>query len=55
MGNVTHYTCGRMCIGALEAATAGLTGIEAVCTANTIKDLWRWKHKNDAADLQKAI
>ena len=39
-----HYTAGKIeCIDALEAATAGLCGIEAVCTANAIKYLWRWK------------
>ena len=42
-----HYTAGRVeCIDALAAATTGLEGIEAVCTANAIKYLWRWKRKN---------
>lgn len=50
-----HYTSGKVeCIDALEAATANLTGIEAVCTANAIKYLWRWKLKNGLEDLQKA-
>lgn len=50
-----HYTVGGIeCIDALAAATVGLTGIEAVCTANAIKYLWRWKRKNGAEDLQKA-
>lgn len=50
-----HYTSGKIeCIDALEAATAGLTGIEAVCTANAIKYLWRWKQKGGAEDLRKA-
>lgn len=50
-----HYTAGKIeCIDALEAATTGLKGIEAVCTANAIKYLWRWKHKNGVQDLQKA-
>jgi len=49
-----HYTNGKVeCIDALEAATMGLHGIEAVCTANAIKYLWRWKHKNGLEDLQK--
>lgn len=49
-----HYTAGKVeCIDALEAATIGLQGIEAVCTANAIKYLWRWKHKNGVEDLQK--
>lgn len=51
-----HYTQGGIeCIDALKAATAGLTGIEAVCTANAIKYLWRWKHKNGIEDIDKAI
>lgn len=58
MDNVNHpqhYTQGGVeCIDALAAATAGLTGIEAVCTANAIKYLWRWKHKGGVEDLRKA-
>ena len=51
----SHYTQGGIeCIDALEAATTGLTGIEAVCTANAIKYLWRWKQKNGIQDLEKA-
>jgi hypothetical protein len=51
----SHYTAGRIeCIDALESATTGLQGIEAVCTANAIKYLWRWKHKNGVQDLKKA-
>lgn len=50
-----HYTAGKVeCIDALEAATIGLQGIEAVCTANAIKYLWRWKFKNGVEDLSKA-
>lgn len=50
-----HYTSGGIeCIDALEAATQGLEGIEAVCTANAIKYLWRWKLKNGTQDLEKA-
>lgn len=50
-----HYTAGGIeCIDALEAATSALAGIEAVCTANAIKYLWRWKMKNGIEDLQKA-
>ena len=52
----THYTSGGIeCIDALEAATQGLQGLEAVCTANAIKYLWRWKLKNGAQDLEKSI
>lgn len=50
-----HYTAGGIeCIEALAAATEGLNGIEAVCTANAIKYLWRWKLKNGIQDLEKA-
>ena len=52
----THYTGGKIeCIDALESAVTDLNGIEAVCTANAIKYLWRWKHKNGKQDLQKAV
>ena len=51
-----HYNAGGVeCIDALAAATVNLTGIEAVCTANAIKYLWRWKMKNGVEDLHKAI
>lgn len=51
----SHYTQGKVeCIEALESATAGLAGIEAVCTANAIKYLWRYKHKNGVQDVKKA-
>jgi len=52
----SHYTAGKVeCIDALEAATVGLQGIEAICTANAIKYLWRWKFKNGVEDLKKCI
>lgn len=51
-----HYTQGGMeCIEAIKAATVGLEGIEAVCTGNAIKYIWRWKQKNGTEDLKKAI
>ena len=51
----SHYNAGKIeCIEALESATAGLCGIEAICTANSIKYLWRWKLKNGVQDLEKA-
>jgi hypothetical protein len=50
-----HYTAGKIeCIEAIEAATTGLEGLEAVCTANVIKYVWRWKRKNGVQDLEKA-
>ena len=50
-----HYVGKVECIDALESATEGLQGIEAVCTANAIKYLWRWKKKNGTEDLKKSI
>lgn len=51
----SHYTAGGIeCIDALKAATEGLEGIQAVCTANAIKYLWRWRRENGAEDLKKA-
>lgn len=53
--NPDHYKQGSVeCIDALAAATVNLQGIEAVCTANAIKYLWRWKQKNGVEDLRKA-
>lgn len=50
-----HYTAGKVeCIDAIEAATVGLEGIQAVCTGNVIKYVWRWLRKNGAEDLRKA-
>lgn len=50
-----HYTQGNIeCIEALEAATVGKTGIEAVCVANVIKYLWRYEEKNGIEDIKKA-
>jgi len=50
-----HYNAGKVeCIDALEAATTGLMGIEAICTGNAIKYLWRWKLKGGVEDLKKA-
>jgi hypothetical protein len=50
-----HYTKGGIeCIDAIEAATDGLVGYEAVCTAQVIKYIWRWRWKNGAEDLKKA-
>jgi len=52
----SHYTGGSIeCIEAIEEATKELCGIEAVCTANAIKYLWRWKRKNGLEDLKKAV
>lgn len=51
-----HYNAGKLeCIDALEAATAQLTGIEAVCAANAIKYIWRHDAKGGSEDVRKAI
>lgn len=53
--NPNHYKQGGIeCITALEAATVNKKGIEAVCTANIIKYLWRYENKNGIEDVQKA-
>ena len=53
--NPSHYKQGEIeCIDALAAATTNLKGIEAICTANAIKYLWRWKEKNGLEDLLKS-
>ena len=50
-----HYTQGKVeCIDAIESATTGLVGIEAVLTGQVMKYMWRWKRKNGVEDLQKA-
>lgn len=49
-----HYQGKVECIDAIESAVEGLEGIEAVCTANVIKYVYRWKKKNGKEDLLKA-
>ena len=50
-----HYQSdyGIEVINVIEAFTKELTGIEAVCTANIIKYICRWKKKNGIQDLKK--
>lgn len=51
----SHYTKGRIeCIDAIDSATAGKSGIEAVCVANIIKYLFRYEEKNGLEDVKKA-
>lgn len=51
----SHYNQGGIeCIDALKAATVSKKGIEAVCTANVIKYLWRYEEKNGIEDVKKA-
>jgi len=53
--NPDHYKSGKIeCIDALEAATVGKEGIEALCTANIIKYVWRYPQKSGLEDLLKA-
>lgn len=50
-----HYTAGKVeCIDAIESATMGLDGLEAVCVGNVLKYMWRWRFKNGVEDLRKA-
>ena len=46
---------GIECIDAIDAATCNLQGIEAFCTGNAIKYLYRWKKKNGITDLRKCL
>lgn len=49
-----HYCKGGIeCIDVIKAATEGLVGMEAVCTANIIKYIFRWKDKNGTVDVKK--
>lgn len=53
--NPSHYKQGKVeCIEALEAATVNKTGLDAICTANVIKYLWRCEEKGGVEDLKKA-
>ena len=50
-----HYTKGSIeCIDAIAEVIQHLDGMEAMCTGNAIKYLWRWRHKNGVEDLKKA-
>lgn len=53
--NPSHYKQGKVeCIDAIESATVHKTGLEAVCTANVIKYLFRYEAKNGLEDVRKA-
>lgn len=53
--NPDHYKKGSVeCIDAIDAATVGKKGIEAVCVANVIKYLWRYENKDGIKDVKKA-
>ena len=51
----SHYQGKVECIDCIESATDGLNGIEAFCTGNAIKYLYRWKKKNGITDLRKCL
>ena len=51
----SHYTKGSIeCIDAIDSATTGKSGIEAVCVANVIKYLWRYEEKGGLESVRKA-
>ena len=53
--NPDHYKKGSVeCIDAIEAATVGKKGIEAVCVANVVKYLFRYEDKGGIEDIKKA-
>jgi hypothetical protein len=53
--NPAYYKNGKVeCIDAIEAATINKTGLEAYCTGNIIKYLWRCEEKNGLEDIAKA-
>ena len=50
-----HYTAGNVeVIDIIRQAVDGATGFEAVCLANCVKYLMRYRHKNGVEDLFKA-
>lgn len=54
--NPSYYKNGKVeCIDAIETATKDLDGMEAYCVGNIIKYVWRFKQKNGAIDISKAI
>lgn len=51
-----HYTQGRFeTIDIIEDAVKGADPFEAVCQANIIKYITRYRHKNGVEDVKKAI
>lgn len=54
--NPSHYKQGTIeCIDAIESATINKVGLDAVCTANVIKYIWRFEDKGGVEDLNKAM
>lgn len=51
-----HYTQGRIeVIDVIEDAVAGADPFEAVCHANVLKYMLRYRHKNGVEDVKKAV
>ena len=50
-----HYQGKVECIDAIESAIDGLVGMQAMCTGNAIKYLFRWKRKGGVEDLRKSV
>ena len=55
--NPSHYKSknGLEVIDCIEAFTEDLTGVEAVCVANVLKYICRYKKKNGLQDCNKAM
>jgi hypothetical protein len=54
--NPSHYKQGKVeCIDAIESATINKKGLDAVCTANVIKYIWRCEDKGGVEDMKKAL
>ncbi len=52
----SHYTAGEIeVIDIIDDAVQGADPFEAVCQANIIKYILRYRHKNGAEDVKKAI
>jgi len=52
----SHYTQGSIeCIDAIAEVVKDMKGMDAVDTANAMKYMWRWPHKNGSKDVRKAI
>ena len=49
-----YYKDGMWCETVIKAITSNLIGFEAVCVANIVKYLWRYKTKNGLEDVEKA-
>lgn len=51
----SHYeTNGIECIDAMEAAQ-DVSAVQNFCICNAFKYIWRYKHKNGAEDIKKAV